>query len=507
MRFLRIFFSRTILVIFSILLQLALLFYLILKPSNYYIFQSVGLILCFFVLINMLSKNQCPEFKLPWLLIIIVFPLAGTVLYFLLANRKLSFKQERLLSRVRKNSSLTKNATKENPSLKKQFKEDFPLEQYLISTTNTFAHANNKITYFSSGDEFFSQLKTQLSKAQKFIFMEYFIIANGIVWEEIHSILKEKTRQGVDVRILYDDIGSLGRVKTKFYKLLQKEKINCIKFNPFKPILTGIHNNRDHRKITVIDGKIAFTGGINIADEYAGISKPLGEWKDSAIMIEGSAVTDVTRTFLENFDYSSKTTSNYERYLNQPHKSYQEKGLIHFFGDAPKPFESEFIGENNYINIINNAKRYVYITTPYLIVDYSFLQALKNASLKGVDVRIITPSIPDKKIVFNVTRSHYKHLLQKGVKIYEYSPGFIHSKTLICDGKIAFVGTINLDYRSFAHHFECGALLYKTPCIKEIKNDFDEIFSKSKQITKETFRMNKLASLLNSILAIFFPVL
>ncbi len=337
--------------------------------------------------------------------------------------------------------------------------------------------------------------------------MEYFIIDHGRMWDGIHEILKQKAAAGVEVRVMYDDIGCAGLLPGSYYKKLKKEGIDCVKFNPFRPVVSGIHNNRDHRKITVIDGKVGYTGGVNLADEYINEISRFGHWKDTALKIQGSAVSNLTVLFLQLFDAMRKSFSDFEKYLGTDCESFDEEGYIHPFGDGPKPFYSELVGSNNFINIINSAEKYVWISTPYLIPDYNLLSALRSASYRGVDVRIITPGIPDKKIIFNMTRSNYKYLLQAGVKIYEYSPGFIHAKEMLADGVTAFVGTVNLDYRSLVHHYECGAVLYKTPCISEIEEGFEETLQASREITDDNFKMNFFASLLNGILNLFSPML
>ncbi len=495
-------------VFLSFLVQFGALFYFALRPSNFfYLAEFISLILSSFAIFHMISKHKCPEFKLPWLLILISFPLVGLLLYLMFANRRLSKKQIHNMKKTKDNMHSAQIPIHDKHEVKELLGDDYPLEQYLINVTDTYGHLNNKICYFNSGEDFFEDLKESLSKAKDFIFMEYFIIAYGKMWNQIHTILREKIREGVEVRIIYDDIGSLGRVKTDFFKTLEKEGIRCVKFNPFRPIMSGIHNNRDHRKITVIDGNIGYTGGLNIADEYINVTHPHGHWKDSAIKVCGSAVVNFTAMFLEMFDAATAQVSDYERYLHILCPVYENQGFVHVFGDAPSPFDKEMVGEGTFINIINSAKDYVFITTPYIVIDYALMTALRNAALRGIDVRIVTPHIPDKKIVFNVTRSHYKLLLDAGVKIYEYTPGFIHAKNIIVDDKLAFVGTINLDYRSLAHHFECGALIYKSPCIIDIKKDFDGLFKVSEEKTKENFKMNKFVSVMNSILAIFFPLL
>ncbi len=508
MRFLKILFSRTILVLIGFIIQFALLFWFLFLPVDYvYIFHAICIFLSFFAFLDIINKNHPAEFKLPWLFTVLIFPILGLFLYVAFANRKLSRKQIKNISATKKRINDAQIPVHDKRAVKDFLQDKKFIEQYLINTSNSFGHLNNKIEYIDSGEKFFEQLKFSLRNAQSFIFLEYFVIADGKMWSEIQSILLDKVREGVEIRVIYDDIGSLGRVNVKFYKQLKKLGIKCVKFNPFRPILSGIHNNRDHRKIAVIDGKIGFTGGINIADEYINITHPHGQWKDCAIKIVGSAVTNLTAMFLETFDGATKEISDYKRYLHINHEVFENMGYVHVFGDAPKPFDKELIGENTFINLINTAKQSIYITTPYLVIDYTLQTALRNASLKGVDVKIITPHVPDKKIVFNVTRSHYGKLMDAGIKIYEYTPGFMHAKSIVVDNELAFVGTINMDYRSLVHHFECGAILYKTPCISNIVKDFEKTLNVSEQITKENFKMSKFTLLINSMLAIFFPML
>lgn len=508
MKFVKILFSKTILVVFAILVQLAV-YVVTIAFFNEYFFavQIASLVLGFATFIHLINKRQTPEFKLTWMLILLTFTYFGISLYLTFSSRKLTKKQTLKITKFRNQLSTFYPCPEQAERIKTELGSYRDIENYLKSVTDTTGHFDNRTSYFKSGEAFFEDLTRELAKAEKFIFMEYFIISYGAMWDEIHEILLRKVNEGVEVRILYDDIGSLGLVKSNFYKKLRKEGIKCVKFNPFRPILSGIHNNRDHRKITVIDGVVGYTGGINISDEYINVKKRFGYWKDNAVKIEGSAVSALTALFLQLFDGYSKKTADYGEYIFSNYPKFNDGGFIHCFGDSPAPFDKELVGENNFINIINRAENYVYITTPYLIINYNLTTALRNAAFRGVDVRIITPRIPDKKVIFNVTRSHYKTLLDAGVKIYEFTPGFIHAKTMLADDKIAFVGTINLDYRSLVHHFECGATLFNTPCINDIKTDLVDTMNESEQITVENYKMNKIASLLNSLLAIFFPLL
>lgn len=509
MKFLKLLFSKIFISFLALAIQLAVFFTVLFVFEQYVVLlQIASYILGLIIVLGIIGKKEPPEFKTPWLVIILILPFFGLVIYSMFANSNMSTKQYKkmvdITCRCKKYSELSPD---ENEELLVELEKNTGIEYYLRRNSFSRGHVHNKADYFRCGEDFYSDLLAELEKAEKFIFMEYFIIEHGIMWDGIHEILKRKAGQGVEVRFMYDDIGSAGLVSGNYYKKLGKEGINCIKFNPFRPVLSGIHNNRDHRKITVIDGKCAYTGGMNIADEYINKKKRFGYWKDTAVKIQGSAVGNFTAMFLQMFDASAKSFSDYSKYLDIEYERFEDEGYIHPFGDGPKPFYKELVGSNNYINIINSAKEYVYVSTPYLIPDYNLVSALRNAAYRGVDVRIITPSIPDKKIVFNMSRSNYNYLLEAGVRIYEYSPGFIHAKQMIADGTTAFVGTVNLDYRSLVHHYECGAVLYKSPCIANIKADFDKILSLSYEITADNFKMSFIGSLLNAVLNLFSPML
>ena len=508
MKFIKFIFSRFILVTFSLLLEFTLISLTILYFNTLFFWvRIVGSILNALIFLKIVNKKQNTELKLPWIFIMLVFPMLGTILYIMLGRNFMIAKHEKHFQKTDSlYSNLIVRSEKDDKIVDDELGEYSGINRYIQQTVHAKAHLNNKVTYFSLGEKFYEDLISELKKAKQFIFLEYYIIDQGQMWEGIHKILVEKVKQGVEVRLLYDDFGSIGRLMSGYHKKLRKEGIQCHKFNIFIPILSGIHNNRDHRKIAIIDGKVGFTGGINIADEYINKKSPFGHWKDCAIKIEGSAVSNLTILFLQMFDLNSKQESNYKKYVQIEFDSFDEGGAINPFGCGPAPFYKEQTAENNFINMIGSAKKYIYITTPYLIIDYTLATALRNASLRGVDVRIITPHIPDKKIVFNMTRSNYKNLLEAGVKIFEYTPGFIHAKQMIVDDNVAFVGTINLDYRSLAHHYECGAILFKTPCLKDIKLEFDELFKVSEEKTLKNFKMNKFAQLLNAILSLFSSI-
>lgn len=507
-KFFKKFFNQVFFIALAFLLQFLLILAVVSYFNQYYIvFQVLQSLLGIAVFVYIINKKESPEFKLPWLFLFMAFPVFGLVVYLLLADQRLSGKQNKRLVKAEDACKLYLVAPeKGRKEMNVRLGAYAGTDNYLVHAARTEGDIYNKVDFFPVGEAFFADLLTELRKAEKFIFMEYFIIDPGKMWNAVHEILLEKVKAGVEVRVIYDDIGTLGMVGGNFAKTLCKEGIRCVKFNPFRPLVSGICNNRDHRKITVVDGKVGYTGGVNLGDEYINENKRLGHWKDTAVKIRGAAAGTLTAMFLQMFDMTARKTSDYGKYLDVAHEKFDEPGCVHPFGDGPQPFYGEQVGENNYINIIAAAKDYVWITTPYLIPDHNLTTALRNAALRGVDVRIVTPHIPDKKIILNMTRSNYTYLLQAGVKIYEYTPGFIHAKQMLSDDRVAFVGTINMDYRSLVHHYECGALLVDVPCLKDIREDFESTLAVSEEITPYNFKMGFFASLFNSFLTLFAPL-
>ncbi len=358
------------------------------------------------------------------------------------------------------------------------------------------------------GQAYFEALLEELEKAEKFIFMEYFIIEEGQMWNSILEILKRKAKQGVEVRIIYDDFGCMMTLPKNYNKKLEEYGIKCSIFNPANPIFTVIYNNRTHRKITVIDGKVAFTGGLNLADEYINKVEKFGYWKDTGILIKGEGVWSFTTMFLNIWNFLIKSDEDYSLYKCNEFKEYENlsDGYVIPFSDSP--LDKEIVSSNVYIALINNATKYVYITTPYLIIDHEMTSALCYAAKRGIDVRIITPHIPDKKVVFEVTRSNYPILIEAGVKIYEYLPGFMHAKSFVVDDLYSVIGTINLDYRSLFLHFECGIWIYNSKTIFDIKKDFLSTIEECKLITlEEATNISGLKELLRAILKVFAPLM
>ncbi len=467
-------------------IQLAILFIVAWEFQNYfaYYYAFDTLIRMIFV-IKIANDNSNSGYKIAWIIPIAFVPIFGGLIYILFGSQTLRKKTITEMTQISKDAYSTLNI-KKNPIAEKLKNEDitaFIQSNYISRFANFPIYENTYTEYLPSGEIKFKKMLEELEKAEKFIFLEYFIIGEGIMWNSILEILKKKASMGVDVRIIYDSFGCLEELPLKYEKTLEDLGIKCAVFNPFVPFLDVRLNNRDHRKICVIDGNVGFTGGINLADEYINAYELHGHWKDSAILMKGDAVWSLTVMFLTMWDYLKKSRTDIKKFKNTSHEKYVDSGYIQPYSD--NPMDSETVGETVYLNIINKAVNYLYITTPYLIIDESMLSALCVAAKSGIDVKIITPHIPDKKYVHSVTRSYYEKLLSAGVEIYEYTPGFIHAKTFVADDKYGVVGTINMDYRSLFLHFECATWLYKAKCVSEIKNDFLKTLDVCEKITLE----------------------
>ena len=374
--------------------------------------------------------------------------------------------------------------------------------RYLWDYGKSPVYTNTAVNYYSHGSTWFEALKQDLERAEHFIFMEYFIIEDGESFNQILDILIRKVASGVDVRLMYDDIGSVGYVNWRYAGELNRAGIQCQVFNPALPMLRLFMNNRDHRKITVIDGNVGYTGGLNLADAYFGLAFPYGLWKDTGIRLEGEAVKSLTATFLELWTLNRRESEPFDKFLEIAH-SVPVSGYVQPFGDSP--MDRENTAENTYIHLINHAKRYVWLMTPYLIITDELSRALELAAKRGVDVRILTPGIPDKKVIYAVTRSYYGNLVNNGVRIFEYSPGFLHAKQCLCDGELAFIGTSNLDYRSLYLHFENNVLLYDCEAVAQMEEDFRDTLAQCREVTGE-YRGHQLR-IWECILRLFAPML
>ena len=434
----------------------------------YYLF-FMGLSIVMAVIIITHKENNA--YRLIWMFVLIIFPFLGGVLYLLFSNKKIGALSEKKIADFKKRQPdettfSLENADKELCEISPVFRKQ---SQYVKNVTGFSVWKGTEIKYFDRGADFFPDLLENVKKAEKFIFVEYFIIDQGKWWNRILDVLKEKVKEGVDVRVVFDDMGSINVLPRGYEKTLQSYGIKAIAFNKIKFHINPRLNFRDHRKIFDIDGNICYTGGVNLADEYSNDVVKFGYWKDDAIRLTGSACWNFTLMFLRNWDCLTKEWDSLDKFL--PTVKGKDDGFVQAFDDSP--LDDNTIAEDTYLQIINNAKKYVWITTPYLILDEPMEAALKIAAKSGVDVRIITPHYPDKKSVFEVTRSNYEPLLKAGVKIYEFTPGFIHSKNFISDDEIAVVGTTNLDYRSFYLHFELSVLFFRSSLVDDLKTNFE----------------------------------
>ena len=467
-------------------IQLAILFIIVWNFNNYFAYYYVfdALLRTLFT-IKIANDDSNPAYKIAWIIPVAAVPVFGSLIYVLFGQKTLRKKTIAQMTRISKDAYATLNL-KDNKTadrLKDEDKTAFTQSNYISKFANFPVYENTYTEYLSSGEIKFKKMLEELEKAEKFIFLEYFIIGEGIMWNTILEILKKKASQGVDVRVILDSFGCLEVLPLKYDKALEAMGIQCAVFNPFVPFLDVRLNNRDHRKICVIDGNVGFTGGVNLADEYINVYEKHGHWKDTAILLKGDAVWSLTVMFLTMWDFLKKTHTDIKNFKGTSHEKYENSGYIQPYSD--NPMDSEPVGETVYLNIINKAVDYIYITTPYLIIDNTMVTALCSAAKAGIDVKIITPHIPDKKYVHSVTRSYYEKLISAGIEIYEYTPGFIHAKTFVADDKYGVVGTINMDYRSLFLHFECATWLYKSKCVSEIKEDFLKTLEVCKKITLE----------------------
>lgn len=504
----KLLFGRLTIIALAIILQFVLFVWWVTDASlQYNWLYAINVVLGVLVFINIVNRKMNTESKLTWVAVVLLMPIFGFMAYVMFSESRLSPRQRRAYRDIYYVSKDSLEYYFARSGGKLPDTGDYLGQNVYIKNLNNLpSYTDTATEYYPWGIDFWEALKTDLKRAEKFIFMEYFIIEEGVMWNEILEILAEKAQAGVEVRFMYDDIGSISKVPARYYKKMEKLGIKTLRFNPFRPFLTGIHNNRDHRKITVIDGVIGFIGGANLADEYINKTSPYGIWKDSAVRLEGEAVRSLTVNFLQMFDMQRENAEDFAPYL-EAETSVRAEGVVQPFVDGPKPIYDDYVAKNVYLNLFNSAKRYLYITTPYLIPDGEIVNALQLAAARGVDVRIITPQIPDKKLVFNITRSNYKRLMNYGVKIYEFKGGFIHAKNVLCDDAVGIVGTINLDYRSLMHHYECGVWMYRTAALSAMKADFEATFLQSVLQDEKSVKMGIVKRLFCGVCAIFAPLL
>ena len=460
------------------------------------------------ILVFLAAKDENPSYKIIWIIVILAVPIIGGILYLLIGYKRAS---RRLGIRIETEHARYLPLMQTNENVAKIIKDEggraAGIVNYLQRKCSFPVWENTSSKYYPIGEELYADMLAELRKAEKFIFMEYFIIEPGVMWNGILEILTEKAAQGLDVRVMYDDYGCIKTLPKNFTENLRGKGIKCMPMNPLMPFLNLAMNNRDHRKIMVIDGNVAFSGGINLADEYINEKIKYGHWKDTGIKIAGAAVWNFTEMFLELWNAFADDDKDIAPYKPEPEfiSITQSDGFVLPFADSP--VVDEAISQNIYMDILNQAKNYVYIFTPYLIIDNEMCNALRMAAKRGVDVRLITPGIPDKKLVNRVTCANYEPLLSAGVRIFEYIPGFSHAKSVVCDGEIAVVGTINMDFRSLYLHFECGALLYKTASVFQVKNDFITTLEKCREIKPENLKQAFIFRAYDSMIRVFSPLM
>lgn len=500
--------SRLVIVGILILLQVGWLLVTFFHLSNYSaLIRAAFMVLSILVALWIINKKDNPAYKLAWIVPITLVPLLGGLMYLAIGNknptrgmrRRLEKSGSRILPLIHQDEEVKETLENMSPHVAGQ--------SAYLQRCGFPIYRNSTAQYFPTGEDCYKVMIEELKKAKHYIFMEYFIVADGIMWQGILDILKQKVKEGVEVRFMYDDMGCVSLLPYGYYKQMEAMGIKCMAFNRFIPIFSLAMNNRDHRKILVIDGHTAFSGGINLADEYINEIIRFGYWKDTAIMIRGEAVWNFMVMFLQTWNAFYKVQDgDFLKYKTNVHiKEDYVDGFIQPYGDSP--LDDEVVGESVYLNIINQADRYVYIFTPYLIIDNEMMTALCMAAKRGVDVRIVTPGIPDKKMIFMLTQSYYEQLLESGVRIFEYTPGFIHAKCFVCDDIIATVGTINLDYRSLYLHFECGVYMYRARAVMDVKRDAMETIRKSHEIMLADTRTGFFKGLFRAVLRVFAPLL
>lgn len=455
--------------------------------------------------VHIIASDDNPDYKVPWLIVVLLVPIAGFMVYLMFYSRKLQPKYVKRLNQL-KSSTYKKDDEFILDGLKAENPIAAAQAKMLCKIADTHLFTDTKQTYYPLGEDMHESLLNDLKQAEKFIYMEYFIIEEGIFWNSILEVLKGKAACGIDVKVLYDDIGCMATLSGNYYKQLGKFGIKAMPFSRLRGNADSEFNNRSHRKITVIDGRIGYTGGINLADEYINAIEKHGHWKDTALRIEGEAVWELTKLFFTDYGINARQFPEMKDDL-YPNVKTDAAGYLIPFGDGPQPLYKRRVGKSVIQNILNSATDYVYMTSPYLIIDNDLCTSIENTALRGVDVKIIVPHIPDKKLVFTMTKSFYPRLMAAGVKIYEYAPGFVHAKSYIADDKYAMIGTINLDYRSLVHHFENGVWMYGTQSILDIKNDIGDTLTKCMEITPDMLKTSLVTRIIRSIVRAIAPML
>ena len=508
-KILKLLFGQTVFIVLALLVQIG--FFLsagsrIMSDESFRVINLALRVLSVILMIYIINKPGNPEFKLTWIIQIAVFPIYGSLFYLYVQGQKVPLLINKEHKRLRRQSA---SYIRQDPAILEELESD-PHKRNFVRYMNEYgdvsAFKNTAVTYFPLGEDKWRDMLAELEKAEKYIFLEYYIIEEGEMWDSILEVLVRKAAQGVDVRLMYDGIGCLPKLPYGYHKKLREMGIRCHIFNPFRPLLSTIQNNRDHRKILVIDGRVAYTGGVNLADEYVNRTAPYGHWKDTAVKLEGEAAFSFAVMFLELWQISTRhRLPDYEAFRPQAVEKADVPGYVMPFDESP--FDGELVGETVYMDILNKAERYVHITTPYMIIDNEMLTALGNAAKSGVDVKVIVPHVADHWYAHAVAKAYYAQLIERGVQLYEYMPGFIHSKSFVSDDHTAVVGTINLDYRSLYLHYECGAWIHKHPVVAEIEEDFQRTLERCRPITLESTRVRGPRRVVNALLHLIAPLM
>ncbi len=501
---------RRLFIVFLILLQCAFLLYFLFDRSAVSeVLRNTLNLISLFVALHIISKRTKEAYKLTWVFIILIFPVFGGLLYLLFRYQTRS---KKLMRKMKAISEKTKAAYALSPSCYEKAVAETPAHarqiEYLEKYSEYPIFENTLTRHFSPGEDFWESLLSDLENATSYIFIESFIIEYGAFWNSIYDILKKKAAKGLEIRIIYDDMGCFLRLPLNFAKKTETDGIHCAVFNRFIPDFNAIQNYRDHRKIIVIDGKVAYTGGMNLADEYVNLRHPFGHWKDTGIRVEGEAAWSFSLMFLENWLVAGKKESDMARFYPWKEAScpiHETESFVQPFADSP--LDDEHVTDHVYTQMITKAQNYLYIMTPYLIVDNSMVSALCTAAKSGVDIRIITPHRWDKRIIHFTTRSYYRELLKAGVRIYEYTPGFIHSKTLVSDDETAVIGSANLDFRSLYLQYECGVWMYRAKAVTELRDDFLKTLEVCHEITPKDCRCNMVTRFFQEVCRLFAPLM
>lgn len=507
----KIIFGRTTMLVVLMAIQFVVLFggFAILDSQMLSINYIIS-ILAVIILMYLINTNQNSSFKLMWIIFILVVPVVGVTFYiYTRLQPGTKFISRRIEELMVEEDEYLRPDNETVRKISAESNKEIGLFRYLYEKGKYPVYNDASVRYFPSGEDKYRELVHQLETAREFIFLEYFIIDRGEMWDTVLEILKRKVREGVEVRLIYDGTCTLSLLPKNYPQKIRKFGIKCKVFSPMKPFLTTHQNNRDHRKIVVIDGHTAFTGGINLADEYINRKERFGHWKDTAIMVKGEAVKSFTLMFLQMWNISVAGKENYNKYIKHDFvydSGMRNGGYIAPYGDSP--FDDEPVGEKVYLDILNTADDYVHIMTPYLILDEEVENALIYASQRGVDVSLILPHVPDKKYAYFLARTYYAELIAQGVKIYEYTPGFVHAKVFVSDDEKAVVGTINLDFRSLFLHFECAAYMWRNPVVRDIEADFRKTLEKCKKITlKDCREYSIIGKICGKVLRLIAPLM